>query len=55
LNKGNAMRYELYVLTKTNFWWLAVKTSDEKYFDYKKRKFIKEGFKVKEIVEILGA
>tara|TARA_A100001391_G_scaffold179136_2_gene143928 strand:- start:3830 stop:3979 length:150 start_codon:yes stop_codon:yes gene_type:complete len=49
------MRYELYVLTKTNFWWLAVKTSDEKYFDYKKKKFIKEGFQVKEIIQIIGA
>ena len=45
------MRYELYVLTKTNFWWLAVKTPHEKYFDYKKKKFIKDGFKVKEIVK----
>jgi len=45
----------MHLLTKTNFWWLAVKTSDEKYFDYKKRKFIKEGFKVKETVQILGA
>ena len=45
------MRYELYVLTKRNFWWLAVKTPHEEYFDYKKKNFIKDGFKVKEVIK----
>ena len=54
LNKGNAMRYELYVLVKDK-WWLALKTPDEKYFDYKKKKFIKQGLKVKETVQKIGA
>ena len=54
LNKGNAIRYELYVLVKDK-WWLALKTPDEKYFDYKKKKFIKQGLKVKETVQKIGA
>ena len=45
------MRYELYVLTKRNFWWLAVKTPHEEYCDYKKKNFIKDGFKVKEVIK----
>mgnify|MGYP001404972330 FL=1 len=45
------MRYELYVLTKRNFWWLAIKTSHEEYFNYKKKNFIKDGFKVKEVIK----
>ena len=48
------MRYELYVLVKDK-WWLALKTPDEKYFDYKKKKFIKQGLKVKETVQKIGA
>ena len=54
LNKVNTMRYELYVLVKDK-WWLALKTPDEKYFDYKKKKFIKQGLKVKETVQRIGA
>ena len=41
----------LVVLTKRNFWWLAVKTPHEEYFDYKKKNFIKDGFKVKEVIK----
>ncbi|QDP55425.1 MAG: hypothetical protein GOVbin3762_29 [Prokaryotic dsDNA virus sp.] len=48
------MRYELYVLVK-NKWWLALKTPDEKFFDYKKKKFIKQGLKVKETIQKIVA
>lgn len=41
------MRYELYVLTKRNFWWLAVKTPHEEYFDYKKKTLLKMVLKLK--------
>ncbi len=51
LIQGEEMRYELYVLTKRNFWWLAIKTPHEEYFNYKKKNFIKDGFKVKEVIK----
>jgi len=50
------MRYELYVyLTKSKFWFKVLKTSDQRYFDYKKKKLVQDGHKVKETIQILGA
>jgi hypothetical protein len=50
------MRYELYVyLTKSKFWFKVLQTSDQRFFDYKKRKLVKDGHQVKESVNYIGA
>ena len=43
------MKYELFVyLDKNDFWFKVLKTADQRFFDYKKRKLMKQGHKVKE-------
>ena len=50
------MKYELYVyLTKSKFWFKVLQTSDQQFFDYKKRKLVQDGHKVKESVNYIGA
>lgn len=50
------MKYELYVyLTKSKFWFKVLQTSDQRFFDYKKRKLVQDGHKVKESVNYIGA
>tara|TARA_Y100000114_G_scaffold156406_1_gene183516 strand:- start:2763 stop:2906 length:144 start_codon:yes stop_codon:yes gene_type:complete len=47
------MKYELFVyLDKNDFWFKVLKTPNQKFFDYKKNKLIKQGHKVKELITI---